>query len=63
MQGPYSELVPLSQQDCALAVPHLSSQLHILKLSGEVSVIHLYVAPVEQAQVYYLPILIEGNEG
>ncbi|CAH2067617.1 unnamed protein product, partial [Iphiclides podalirius] len=35
MQGPYCELVPLSQRGSALAVPHLSSQLHVLRLSGE----------------------------
>ncbi|CAK1602687.1 unnamed protein product [Parnassius mnemosyne] len=35
MQGPYSEVVPLAVRDCALAVPHLSTHLHVLRLSGE----------------------------
>ncbi|XP_045762640.1 cilia- and flagella-associated protein 43 isoform X2 [Maniola jurtina] len=35
MAGPYSKLVPLSTRDVAAAVPHISSQLHVLKLSGE----------------------------
>lgn len=36
MQGPYAQLLPLAQAGCALAVPHLASQLHVLRLSGEV---------------------------
>ncbi|XP_013178789.1 PREDICTED: cilia- and flagella-associated protein 43 [Papilio xuthus] len=35
MQGPYSQLLPLAQPGCALAVPHLTNQLHVLRLSGE----------------------------
>ncbi|CAG4981928.1 unnamed protein product [Parnassius apollo] len=34
MQGPYSEVVPLAARDCALAVPHLSTHMHVLRLSG-----------------------------
>lgn len=37
MAGPYAQLVPLHARDTALAVPHLSTQMHVLKLSGEVS--------------------------
>ncbi|KPJ04763.1 hypothetical protein RR46_02460 [Papilio xuthus] len=37
MQGPYAQLLPLAQPGCALAVPHLTNQLHVLRLSGEVS--------------------------
>ncbi|CAH2104151.1 unnamed protein product [Euphydryas editha] len=35
MAGPYAQLVPLHARDTALAVPHLSAQMHVLKLSGE----------------------------
>ncbi|XP_045540387.1 cilia- and flagella-associated protein 43 [Papilio machaon] len=35
MQGPYAQLLPLAQAGCALAVPHLTNQLHVLRLSGE----------------------------
>ncbi|XP_052747310.1 cilia- and flagella-associated protein 43 isoform X2 [Bicyclus anynana] len=35
MAGPYAQLLPLSTKDSAAAVPHLASQLHVLKLSGE----------------------------
>ncbi|CAH0726230.1 unnamed protein product, partial [Brenthis ino] len=35
MAGPYAQLVPLKTRDTALAVPHLTSQMHVLKLSGE----------------------------
>ncbi|XP_063891413.1 cilia- and flagella-associated protein 43 [Helicoverpa armigera] len=35
MQGPYSRLLPLSTKDTMLAIPHLSKQMHVLKLSGD----------------------------
>lgn len=37
MQGPYTKLLALTMKDSMLAIPHLSRQFHILKLSGEVS--------------------------
>ncbi|KAJ8729123.1 hypothetical protein PYW08_000704 [Mythimna loreyi] len=35
MQGPYTRLLPLSAKDTMLAIPHLSRQVHILRLSGD----------------------------
>ncbi|KAH9636977.1 hypothetical protein HF086_008238 [Spodoptera exigua] len=35
MQGPYSRLLPLSNKDTIIAIPHLSKHMHILKISGE----------------------------
>ncbi|XP_030024874.2 LOW QUALITY PROTEIN: cilia- and flagella-associated protein 43 [Manduca sexta] len=35
MQGPYQKLLPLSTKDTMLAIPHLSKQFHVLKLSGD----------------------------
>nr|XP_026489284.1 cilia- and flagella-associated protein 43 [Vanessa tameamea] len=35
MAGPYAQLVPLHTRDTALAVPHMSSQMHVLRLSGD----------------------------
>ncbi|XP_022821097.1 cilia- and flagella-associated protein 43 isoform X2 [Spodoptera litura] len=35
MQGPYSKLLPLSAKDTMIAIPHLSRQMHILKLNGD----------------------------
>lgn len=40
MAGPYAQLVPLGLKDTAAAVPHIASQIHILKLSGDVSSQH-----------------------
>ncbi|XP_035446277.2 cilia- and flagella-associated protein 43 [Spodoptera frugiperda] len=35
MQGPYSKLLPLSTKDTMIAIPHLSRQMHILRLNGD----------------------------
>lgn len=37
MQGPYAQFMPCETKDTLIAVPHLSRQLHVLKLSGDVS--------------------------
>ncbi|KAL0895179.1 hypothetical protein ABMA27_013627 [Loxostege sticticalis] len=35
MQGPYAKLMPLATRDMMLAVPHLTTKVHVLKLSGD----------------------------
>ncbi|CAB3237703.1 unnamed protein product [Arctia plantaginis] len=35
MQGPYAQFMPCETKDTLIAVPHLSRQLHVLKLSGD----------------------------
>ncbi|XP_028044067.1 cilia- and flagella-associated protein 43 isoform X1 [Bombyx mandarina] len=35
MQGPYARLIPLSDSDTMVAIPHLSKEYHVLKLAGE----------------------------
>lgn len=45
MQGPYGKLLPLTLKDTMLAIPHLSRQFHLLKLSGDVCPIH-YLMPL-----------------
>ncbi|XP_047515252.1 cilia- and flagella-associated protein 43 [Pieris napi] len=35
MAGPYARLLPLSGKDMAVAVPHLTTQAHVLKLAGD----------------------------
>ncbi|XP_026325247.1 cilia- and flagella-associated protein 43, partial [Hyposmocoma kahamanoa] len=35
MQGPYAKLLPLTLKDTMFAIPHLSRQFHLLKLSGD----------------------------
>ncbi|XP_038207822.1 cilia- and flagella-associated protein 43 [Zerene cesonia] len=47
MAGPYSRLLPLSGKDMAVAIPHLSTKAHVLKLSGEKGVtVSVKMAPI-----------------
>lgn len=39
MQGPYSRLLACAAKDTMIGVPHLSRQFHVLKMSGEVTVV------------------------
>lgn len=40
MQGPYCRLLPLCEPGSMLAIPHHSDQLHILKLTSDVSILY-----------------------
>ncbi|XP_063839053.1 uncharacterized protein LOC135088095 [Ostrinia nubilalis] len=35
MQGPYAKLMPLAARDTMLAIPHLTTKVHVLKLAGD----------------------------
>ncbi|CAK1544292.1 unnamed protein product [Leptosia nina] len=35
MAGPYAKLLPLSGRDMAIAIPHLTTKAHVLKLAGD----------------------------